>query len=176
MADHRIQAQQQQQQQQQQKQQQQQYETRAALDEFVAKASPSSYLSSEGGSSSSKGVGWLGWFRGFFLPEAFDSLPLPILALVWHGVVVMSMMLLRPGGAAGASLRAAPTVTEQEGGSSSSSSGGLLGGVGNKSMIETVAISMGLGWVLEGWKVAQTAWQDVLIFSFFFLLTVAACA
>jgi len=35
---------------------------------------------------------------------------------------------------------------------------------------------MGLGWVLEGWKVAQTAWQDVLIFSFFFLLTVAACA
>ena len=178
-------------QQQQQQQQQQHYETRAAGDEFVAKASPSLHFppSETGGGSSSKRFGWLAWFRGLFVPEAFDSVPLPILALVWHSVVLISMMVLRSEGAADASFRGAwaeagqedPLLGEGSSNSSrSSSSSGSVGGegglLGNRSMVETVATSLGLGWVLEGWKVAQTAWQDVLIFSFFFLLAVAACA
>jgi len=183
LADHRMQA-----------QRQQQYEARAALDEFVAKASPSLHFppSEAGGGGSTKRLGWLAWFHGLFLPETFDSLPLPILALVWHGVALISMMALRSGGAANASLQGAWTEAGQEdpllgegesnsnkgfsGSGSVGGDGGSLGESANRSIVETVASSLGLGWVLEGWKVAQTAWQDVLIFSFFFLLAVAACA
>ncbi|GAB5030934.1 Hypothetical protein NocV09_00402090 [Nannochloropsis oceanica] len=175
-------------------QRQQQYEARAALDEFVAKASPSLHFppSESGGGGSTKRLGWLAWFHGLFLPEAFDSLPLPILALVWHGVALISMMALRSGGAANASLQGAWTEAGQEdpllgegesysnkgfsGSGSVGGDGGSPGESANRSIVETVASSLGLGWVLEGWKVAQTAWQDVLIFSFFFLLAVAACA
>ncbi len=158
-------------------QQQQPHDTRAALDDYMAKATDTAPTA--GGGGGRRGGVW-GWVRGLFLPDSFDSLPLPLLGLLWHAVVVATLLAMRPGtGVANGRARTAsafgdqqPLLDNPEGIAEGNSSGSSTGG-GNKSIVETMAYSFGLGPLLEVFKRAQTAWQDVMVFTLFFLLTVA---
>lgn len=169
------------------------HQARAALDEFVANVGAIS-PPNIGGDKDYLGL----WDReriganvlrriwNLFLPEVFDSLPLPLVALILHGVLIFLLGVLHVTsgrGTAGGNIKdwASTVPLEGEGGGESGREGetgakASLDQVPDRSMLASLAHTFGLGPALEALKVLQAAWQDMLIFSFFFLLALALCA
>jgi len=169
------------------------HQARDALDEFVANVGAIS-PPNIGGDKDYLGL-WdrdriganvLRRIRNLFLPEVFDSFPLPLIALILHGVLIFSLGMLRVTsrkGTAGDNIKdwASTVPLEGEGGGESGREGetgakASLDQVSDRSMLASLAHTFGLGPALEALKVLQAAWQDMLIFSFFFLLALALCA
>lgn len=164
--------------------------SRAALDDFLAlngvdgSEGEGAGGGTRGGSSKARGL-W-NWVYGLFLPETFDSLPLPFMAVLWHAIIVVGLLTLRPVGRKAGQHQRRPSMVnitgiEQEGEGTElipkddqQQQQAPLANAGNKSILETMAHSFGLGPLLTAFNLAQTAWQDSLVFCFFFLLTVAA--
>jgi hypothetical protein len=108
--------------------------------------------SSSSSSSSSSSKGALGWVRGLFLPPAFDSWPLPLVAVLMHlTAALLAPLLLRLKGSGAQSKRAAilarmpsadgtipPPPPPPQG-------TGASGAEQSKSIVETMAQQMGLG-------------------------------
>ena len=122
---------------------------------MVKRPNPSSQESSYEAAGSTGGGGGgggiVGWVRGLFLPPAFDSLPLPLVAVLLHALLVLVAPLLVLKGRRRAASIAAPRSSADGPQQESADTAATVGGE-SKSLMETMAHSMGLGPLLGKWE------------------------